>query len=418
MKSLREFFLQVEADETATATKPAKKAGKSKNKEGDKPKSKAAPASKKASPKKKEPEKKAEPEKKTPSLTQLAKSAMADEPKAKTDKPSDDFPDFGDKDDKEPHGNPDFQNDPPKKREPNKNTPSLKNLAKSATSDKPYSDLPTFRKKQKEPDFGHPDFNDPDEVDDDDIYQNVDDDDLEPDDHKKGFNSDMAAIRKDKQKAKDSSAKDKADADTLKKLQNTPKPPALPNNKLPSLSTLAKRDTPQDPKDPFADFPKFPDKDPNAEDPFAQSKAPSMSPPPAKKGFLQKGADMLKKAGSAALDKGMAYGGLPNPKKPGMPSQAAIATGKDQAYGTSAPVAQAPGDEKMPLMKSLSKQRFGTDVFKDKTAGWKAGDIVDVGFLRGFKALQKKPNGWVVSRAGKKYMVIGGMLYPMEHDVA
>lgn len=408
MKSLREFFLQTEEDETATKSDTK---NKSKTKEGDKPK-KAAPKSKKDSPKK-EPEKK-EPEKKIPSLSQLAKSATDDEkPKsAKVDKPSDDFPDFDDKKDDEPFGNAEFQNDPPKKKEkePAKKIPSLKSLAKTATSDKPSPDLPTFRKKQKEPNFGHPDFNDPEEVDDDDIFQNVDDDDLEPNiQYKKDKDVDMAAIRKDKQKAKDFAAKQKSAEDDLKKLQNTPKPPPMPNSKVPSLASLAKRDTPQDPKDPLAGFPKFADKDTNAEDPFAQ---PGAKPTEPKKSFLQKSADILKKAGSAALDKGMAYGGLPNPKKPGMPSQAAMATGKDQAYG-SAPGQGAP--EKMSLMKSLSQQRFGTDVFKDKTAGWKAGDIVDVGFIKGFKAIQKKPNGWLVSRNGKKYMVIGGMLYPLEH---
>lgn len=397
MKSLREFFLFVEADETATATKSNKK-DKSKTKEGDKkPKSKAVPTSKKTAPKK-EPEKK-EPEKKIPSLSQLAKSAT-DEPKApKAEKPSDDFPDFDDKKEDEPFGNAEFQNDPPKKKEKpdfkaNSQVPSLKSLAKSATSDKPSPDLPTFKKKEKEPNFGHPDFNDPEEVDDEDVFQNIDDDDLEPDDYKKDFNADMGAIRKDKQKAKDSAAKDKAAADDLKKLQNTPKPPPLPNSKTPSLGALSKRDTPADPKDPLAGLPKFADKDPNAEDPFAQ---PGVSPAPAKQGFLQKGADILKKAGSAALSKGLTYGGLPDPKKPGMPSQAAMATGKDQAYGAS-PTAP----EKMSLMKSLSKQRFGTDVFRDKTAGWKAGDIVDVGFLRGFKALQKTPKGWIVTRGRKE----------------
>lgn len=396
MKSLREFFLFVEADETATATKSNKK-DKSKTKEGDKkPKSKAVPTSKKTAPKKQSPQKQPEPKKDSGPPSQYQKDFDADMAMIRKDKEA--------AKNKAPSGDASKKQDSPA-AEPSSTgksakIPSLKSLTKS--NDKPSPDLPNF-KKQKEPKFGgHPEFTGPESPED------VGDEDIVPDDvpfaikktepnasqHKKAFDADMGAIRKDKQKAKDSAARDKTSADDLKKLQNTPKPPPLPNSKTPSLGALSKRDTPADPKDPLAGLPKFADKDPNAEDPFAQ---PGVSPAPAKQGFLQKGADMLKKAGSAALSKGLTYGGLPDPKKPGMPSQAAMATGKDQAYGAS-PTAP----EKMSLMKSLSKQRFGTDVFRDKTAGWKAGDIVDVGSLRGFKALQKTPKGWIVTRGRKE----------------
>lgn len=369
MKSLRELFLQVEDEDK----KPATDSSKSKEKEGDKPK-KSSSSRKKDSETKKEPASAPEQEKDgMPTNSSLAQGKSSN-----FDKSLDAFMKVKDK--------PQPEQEKPKPNEPdydflNAVRKGLRNSDKVSTKPEPKPAAKVEPKKPEDPKVsaGDPDF-----------LNQV----------KKGLSNSPTPV----QRSADNIAQNFAKNNEPKKVTGSGA------SNIPSLASLTQVPPPL-PKNPngkpSADLPDFDNvnQEPNFD--FADEPIKQAPPEPKPQSMLDKGTSILKKGAGMAVNKAKDITGKLASQ---MPSQSSL-VGKSSPYAAKTADADAP--ENMSLMKSLSKQRFGKDVFADKGANWKAGDVVNIGFLKGFKVLQKKPNGWIVSRNGKKYTVIGGNLFPM-----
>lgn len=211
----------------------------------------------------------------------------------------------------------------------------------------------------------------------------------------------------------------------------TPMPQYEPNDKIPSLTQLAKgAEEPEDPA--LAGLPKF-DQEPEQE-PFGNPdfQMPNQQAPDGSQfqTLPQRTASAVKKtigqaaagAGNALRNFGKDRGAAPSPAMAktnnpgGQDSMAGLPPNwktdpehdkePEPATGT-----EPQPDDDMPTLRSLSKQRFGRDVFKDTSSKWRVGDIVRVGTQDGFKVQRKDPNGWVLTRKGQNYKFIphGGL---------
>ncbi len=295
-----------------------------------------------------------------------------------------------------------------------KGVPSLAQLAKAAQKgekepvDPTLAGLPKFKDEPEEEPFGNPDFSDEPRM----MYRNDQDNDKvqqDPD-----F---LKAIQKGLSNLKPGAPVGD---------QPEPKPLAnhQPDEKIPSLAQLAKgAEEPEDPA--LAGLPKFDEPQQSDDDAFGNPDftMPQQTDPSVFQTIPQKTTSAVKKTvGQAAAgvrnaiknfgqDRGtnpspaMAKTNNPNDTD-GLPSTWNSPSGEPPDPGSQ------PGDSNdMPTLRSLSKQRFGKDVFKDTSSKWRVGDIVRVGTLDGFKVHRKDPNGWVLSRKGQNYKFIphGGL---------
>lgn len=197
---------------------------------------------------------------------------------------------------------------------------------------------------------------------------------------------------------------------------------------IPSLSQLAK-DIDKDKKDdPLKDLPKF-DKQP--EDPGFDFNDPKEKKP----SFLSKvgkgasniaknlghqAGQAVKKGAKTAADKTGVTKAVNKVKDLSMDpddfqaTQAAVPLNVDKQPDKT-PDSWKSTKNGMPLLSKMSQQKFGKNAFASNkgTNNWKAGDTVDIGFMKGFKVDRYENNGWIVSRGGKKFKYIGGQLYPL-----
>lgn len=304
------------------------------------------------------------------------------------------------------------QQQPQAQQQQKSNVPSLAQLAKQQAD--PTDDLPKFDEPKDDSEvWGHPDFSDEPKM----MYKN------DQDNPKVQQDPDfLKAIQKGL-----SNLKPGAPVGS----QPEPKPMAnhQPDEKIPSLAQLAKgAEEPEDPA--LAGLPKFDQPQQSDDDAFGNPdfNMPQQTDPSVFQTLPQKTTSAVKKTvGQAAAgvrnaiknfgkDRGteptpamgqpsMAKTNNPNDVD-GLPSSWKTPSGEDPSTGTQ------PGDSNdMPTLRSLSKQRFGKDVFKDTSSKWRVGDIVRVGTLDGFKVHRKDPNGWVLSRKGQNYKFIphGGL---------
>lgn len=297
------------------------------------------------------------------------------------------------------------------------NIPSLAQLAKQQAD--PTDDLPKFDKQPSDDEvWGHPDFSNEPQI----MYKNPQNDpktQQDPD-----F---LKAIQKGLNNLKPGNPVREPEQQPIP----TPMQKYQPNDDIPSLAQLAKgAEEPEDPA--LAGLPKF-DQQPE-EDPFGNPdfQMPNQQAPDGSQfqTLPQRTASAVKKtigqaaagAGNALRNFGKDRGAAPSPamaKTNNPAGQDAMAglppnwktdpeqdVEKEPATGT-----EPKADDDMPTLRSLSKQRFGRDVFKDTSSKWRVGDIVRVGTQDGFKVQRKDPNGWVITRKGQNYKFIphGGL---------
>lgn len=262
--------------------------------------------------------------------------------------------------------------------------PSLSQLAKDADPADPDLDgLPQFDNPEPEADFGNPEFQDlPTPV------------------------SKKVAPQQPAQK---------------------PAPLDPTGKDIPSLSQLAKNATADPATDDLPQFDQEPEEFPFGHPEFqGQDDVPTAStiqtPTQKAAGAFKQGAKAVsgaaKKAGSAVMNFAKQRGTAPTPAMGKANDPTGTTAGAPSSWeepeapeAGAEPGATKDGDNDMPTLRSLSKQRFGKDVFKDTSNKWKVGDVVRVGTLDGFKVMRRDPNGWVLTRRSQNYKFIphGGL---------